>query len=175
MSKEEACDQLLADAGLPAWLEPRRRGGGRPPKAARDIAVFLARQWRFEQLGTYAQADAWVLEQWKHHGLSAPKHVRDRCEAARAGLRKSFGLGPGAPLRFIEFFQGRLAAAVECDPNGPRLLTLDGIAVPAGAKRGGSAWMWVEGMLEAVEARVSTAPEAPDLRLTPIAEFLRRS
>jgi hypothetical protein len=163
VSDEESHAGLPAGVLVPEGLE-LRRAGGRPPKVARDVGVMLARQKKFEEFGTYALADAWVLEHWKHHGLTDSKHVRDRCAAAKKKL----------PQRFLLIFSARLATLVEVDPMAVRLLTIDGAAVPAGALPGGQCWLWCDEMYEAAEARVRTPAAQPDLTPNVIAASLRR-
>lgn len=164
MKRETTAATLPSGIALPEGLELVNRGG-RPAKVARDVGVLLARQLKFEELSTMAKADAWIVDHWRHRGLTLPEHVRKRCAEAHKRLPRKFTL-------FVLRDRG-VAGLVESDPNGPRVLTIDGLPVAAGALPGGVSWLWHTSLHEAVEARVSIQADL-GTSLSPIAAALRR-
>lgn len=76
--------------------------GGRPPKTARDVAVFLADQWfRAGSQGKRAKIGQAVVHLWtnqKYTGISDPSHVTARKRAAlpEVGIDATFLMFKGA-------------------------------------------------------------------------------
>ena len=152
-----------------------KRTRGRPAAFARDVAVLLARHRKFEELGTLALADAWVLEHWKHRGITQTKHVRDRRQIALAGLPQQHLLVLVQGLTcLIEARRSRdqWVTRVEADKSSglPRVADSVGMSVVAG----GVCWLWCEGMHEAVEARASARTTAAPTALNSIAKTFRK-
>lgn len=57
--------------------------GGRPPKEARDVAVFLARQWRTGHLMEHTKtADDWILNRFKFSERSEIRRSIRKANAA---------------------------------------------------------------------------------------------
>ena len=111
--------------------------GGRPKSEARDAAVFLAKFWRMEKHNeTATKAIEWIVEKWKHKGISEAAHARSAIRRARdRGLNQSI---------LTIFDPTGICNAVECEK------TADGVALKDGAR----SWHWMDGMLDAAQGKV---------------------
>lgn len=139
--------------GIPIEVaeELQRRGlvahrkGGRPPKVARDVAVFLANHWRRNQLHeTAAQAAEWIITEWKDDGIKREENVRARLAAAKKALPRQMmliGLPSGAVV------------AIEAPAEAP---------LQPAIREGAGGWLWAPEMTVALQVRaVAQAPATP--------------
>lgn len=174
MKPDEAPAELPSGTTVPEGFTLKRTRG-RPRAFARDVAVLLARHRKFEELGTLALADAWVLKHWEHRGLTETKHVRDRRDVALAGLPQQHLLVLVQGLTcLIEAKRSReqWVTRVEADKTSgsPRVADSVGMSVVAG----GVCWLWRDEMYEAVEARASARATAPPTALNSIVRTFGR-
>lgn len=108
--------------------------GGRPPKHARNVAVFLAVQWREErEREKRHQAIAWAAAHWQE--LGDDRSVK----RAVAKAKKAFG---------------RCGIVVNADTFS-MIVDSDRASWPAPALAGASGWLWGVGEREAVRVRAS--------------------
>lgn len=106
--------------------------GGRPPKIARDVAVWLGYFWQTEHKGERSKrATAWVME---HFGLTG-----DDSQIRRSRRKAQRKLGTRNCL--LAIVQDSVVIYVPTD----------GIKPIAGA----TGWAWTATMLEAVQVRVT--------------------
>lgn len=104
--------------------------GGRPPKHARDIAVFLAVDWRVQHLREKRyQAHDWVTDTWD--GLSDAAAVRKALRKARKVLSKQ--------------------AYVVMQPAGADGAMFVTAVLGGVVTEGAKVWLWMLGELEARE------------------------
>ncbi|NDP61073.1 hypothetical protein [Polaromonas sp.] len=107
-----------------------RKAGGRPPKDARNIAIFLAKHFQTKHLGNSARkADEWILKQWSTRGLTDDAHVRRACREASPLLNKHFIIASSDGLAFVKAVEGPI-------------------------KNGSKGWIWADGLLEAFPVEV---------------------
>lgn len=120
------------------------RRGGRPKKTARDVAIFLAKHWRENELGELTKtADQWILDKWGKAGISESAHIRAAVRRAKdTWVKRCFLIGSG---------DGRVMACA------------------APICEGSLVWVWQSEMTEAQEGRVVNfrGPAAP---ISPLAE-----
>lgn len=140
--------------------------GGRPRKYARDAGVYLAYQWRRALFKESAkEAEVWILEAWKHRGLSESAHVR--AAIARSKKRTwlmdcaiqyndcmSFEVKPAA-VRLFDGAQERLHWLRAEDLPGDFQKERSAVsAAPASMRHGGYGCIWQPGMHEAQITRL---------------------
>ena len=107
-----------------------RKSGGRPPKDARNIAVFLAKHLQKEHLGNSASAaNCWIIERWINRGISEDAHVRRACREATPLLNKHFIITSNAGPTFVKAVEGPI-------------------------KNGSKGWIWADGLFEALPIEV---------------------
>ena len=152
--------------GIPAAVaeELQRRGlvaqrkGGRPPKVARDVAVFLADKWRRNELDeTAAQSAEWIVEAWKHGGIMRPENVRARLAAAKKAMPKQM---------MLIITRGGCVVAIEAPAQTP---------LQPWIHEGAYGWLWAPGMAVAMKLQVGAKAVEPPPAAAPLAAAIRQA
>ena len=189
MSDEKPAADLLTSSVPPGMmLVPK---GGRPRKYARDAGVYLAYLWRRTLFKESAKdAEAWILEAWKHRGLSEAAHVR---AAIARSKKRTWLMDCDIQYNDCMRFETKPAAVHLFDSAQARTYWLRAedlpgdfqkeraavSAAPASMRHGGYGCVWQQGMHEAQitklvplqSERGQSEPPRNDeqQRLTPIA------
>lgn len=151
---------------IPAGVaeELQRRGlvaqpkGGRPPKVARDVAVFLAHHWRRNELQeTAAQSAEWIVDVWKYLGIMRPENVRARLSVAKKALPKQ--------MLLISTHDGAVIA-IKAPAETP---------LQPWIHEGAPGWLWAPGMAEAMQLQVVAKAADPAPASTPLAAAVRQA
>lgn len=107
--------------------------GGRPPKTLRDIAVFIARQLKREELGKGYLADEWIIENFMLNDSGA---VRSSRRNARNILTKRW---------LATNVDGRCIFVFPCDKDSTGNITVKAETI---------GWAWAAGLIEAIEVKM---------------------